>query len=246
MTHPLRLYGHGLLRAREQAGARAALRLRDGTVVPLPLDLYLGPPDEIELSLLGGVQGPVLDVGCGPGRHLHALLARGVFALGVDLSPAAVELATEHGARAVATSVFDDLPGAGWWHTALLLDGNIGIGGHPARLLRRICSLVREEGEVLVELGAPEDPTETLLARIEIDDQISSWFPWARVSVSDVDEVAGAAGFDLDSRWAMGGRWFARLRRKARARIPSLDERASSRGRSKVSPRLRTSSEPAG
>jgi SAM-dependent methyltransferase len=222
------------------------LRLRDGTALPLPLDRYLGPPDETDLALLGRVRGPVLDVGCGPGRHLHALLARGVFALGVDLSPAAVELATGRGARAVAGSVFGDLPGAGSWRTALLLDGNVGIGGGPARLLARIRALLREDGELLVELGGPEEPTEAMLVRIETDDEISSWFPWAKVSVSHVEGVAGPAGFEVHSQWAVGSRWFARLRRPASARIRSVGERALPAHRSELSPRLPTSSGRAG
>ena len=146
MIHPLRLYGEGLLRsrARGSTGAQARLRVRDGTALPLPLDRYVGPADATDQRLLRDLRGPVLDVGCGPGRHLHALAARGVFALGVDLSPAAVELATGRGARAVVASIFDELPGSGRWRSALLLDGNIGIGGAPARLLARIGMLLRE------------------------------------------------------------------------------------------------------
>jgi hypothetical protein len=119
----------------------------------------------------------------------------------------------------MAGSVFGDLPGAGSWRTALLLDGNIGIGGGPARLLARIRALLREDGELLVELGGPEEPTEEMLVRIETDDEISSWFRWARVSASDVEGVAGPAGFEVHTQWAIGGRWFARLRRKACASI---------------------------
>lgn len=211
MTHPVRLYGDGLLRAREHGGTPALLRLRDGTLLPLPLDRYLGPPDLTDLGVLARVRGPVLDVGCGPGRHLHALIARGVFALGVDLSPTAVALATGSGARAVEGSVFDDLPGAGSWRTALLLDGNIGIGGGPTRLLARIRALLREDGELLVELGGPREPTETLLVRIETEHETSSWFSWARVSVTGVTEVAAAAGFEVQGQWTAGDRWFASL-----------------------------------
>lgn len=38
----------------------------------------------------------VLDVGCGPGRHAHALARRGITVHGVDISRRFVELATEH------------------------------------------------------------------------------------------------------------------------------------------------------
>ena len=206
MSHPLRVYAAAL-----RGPSGAVLRLQDGTTMPLPVDRYLGPADQIDRQLLTGIRGPVLDVGCGPGRHLHALAACGVFALGVDLSPAAVELAMERGVRAVVASVFDELPGAGSWRTALLLDGNIGIGGAPARLLARIAALLRDDGEVLVDLGAPDDPTESTLVRVEAGDGVSSWFPWACVSVRDVDDLAQAGGLEVHRRWSVGGRWFARL-----------------------------------
>jgi SAM-dependent methyltransferase len=38
----------------------------------------------------------VLDVGCGPGRHAHALARRGIDVVGIDISSRFVELATEH------------------------------------------------------------------------------------------------------------------------------------------------------
>ena len=47
--------------------------------------------DEI---LLGACTGPTLDVGCGPGRLVAALLARGVQALGVDVSREAIRRTT--------------------------------------------------------------------------------------------------------------------------------------------------------
>ncbi|HEY5243171.1 MAG TPA: class I SAM-dependent methyltransferase, partial [Polyangiaceae bacterium] len=96
--HPLRLYSDCLRRPRGPGQHLA--RFSDGTVMPLEVDRYLGPADATDERLLDDVHGPVLDVGCGPGRHLHALATRGVFALGVDLSPVAVDLARGGGARA--------------------------------------------------------------------------------------------------------------------------------------------------
>jgi SAM-dependent methyltransferase len=208
VIHPLQLYGDGL---RSRGDAR--VRLEDGTALPVPLDRYLGPADATDARILEGIRGPVLDVGCGPGRHLRALAARGVFALGVDLSPAAVELAEGGGARAVVGSIFDELPGGGSWRSALLLDGNIGIGGDPARLLKRIGALLCEDGEVLVELEGPDQATEYLRVRLETDDQVSSWFRWARVSALDVRDLARSGGFAVHEQWSLAGRWFAWLGR---------------------------------
>ncbi|HWF23895.1 MAG TPA: class I SAM-dependent methyltransferase [Solirubrobacteraceae bacterium] len=211
-AHPLHLYADCL----HDASNSPTARFSDGTAIPLRVDRYLGPADAIDEQLLTDVRGPVLDVGCGPGRHLHALAARGVFALGVDLSPAAVDLARGRhpDARAIVASIFDELPGSGTWRSALLLDGNIGIGGAPARLLARIGTLLTQAGEVLVELDPPDTPSASVkAARIETPHSVSAWFPWARLSTADIDATARRAGFEPRASWSLGDRWFARLAR---------------------------------
>jgi SAM-dependent methyltransferase len=211
VIHPLRLYADCLRRGTEDGEQLA--RFSDGTVIPLRVDRYLGPADATDERLLTDVHGPVLDVGCGPGRHLHALAARGVFALGVDLSPVAVDLARGRGARAIVASIFDELPGGGSWQSALLLDGNIGIGGAPERLLARIGALLSDDGEVLVELDHPATATVMVRARIETERHASSWFPWARVSAGGIEPIARAGGFEVVETRSLADRWFARLAR---------------------------------
>jgi SAM-dependent methyltransferase len=211
----LSIYGNGL-RGGAHSSLRPHARLVDGTAVPLPLERYLSPADATDEQLLDGLTGPVLDVGCGPGRHLHALAARGVFALGVDLSPVAVELAVGGGGRAIVGDIFDELPGGGSWRSALLLDGNIGIGGSPVRLLARIAGLLHDGGELLVELEPPGGLTCSTHARLESDGVASAWFPWARVAAPEIAPIARAGGFSAAEVWALSGRWFARLRRDDR------------------------------
>jgi len=210
VSSALRLYGEALL-AGGGGGAPLLVRMSDGPSVPLSLGRYLGPADRADRELLDHVAGPVLDVGCGPGRHLHALAARGIFALGVDLSPAAVELAVGRGGRAIVGDVFDELPGGRAWRTVLLLDGNIGIGGAPARLLSRLADVLEPDGEILVELDAPEVATRRLEARLEGRGQVSAWFPWARVGAPQIGAVADAAALRVADAWSAHRRWFARL-----------------------------------
>src|SRR5246500_3591227 len=125
---------------REQTAA-LVLRTADGRALPLQLSRWCGLPDTADEELLRHCRGPVLDVGCGPGRLTVALTERGIPALGVDISQAAVAQVRRAGAPALHRSVFDPLPAQGRWATVLLADGNIGIGGVPARLLRRCAEL---------------------------------------------------------------------------------------------------------
>jgi SAM-dependent methyltransferase len=206
------MYGEGLQGSSGADGA-PVVRFRDGSVLSLDLDRYLAPADEIDERVLDGLTGPVLDVGCGPGRHLHALAARGVFALGVDLSPVAVALAVGGGGRAIVGDIFGDLPGSGTWRSALLLDGNIGIGGCPVRLLERLSVLLGELGVLVVELDPPGTPSGAAQARIETGGHASGWFRWARVAAQDMGPIASAGGFVSGEPWSMAGRWFVRCHR---------------------------------
>ena len=74
-------------------------------------------------------EGPVLDIGCGPGRFVEALASRGIPVLGVDISRSAVDQTSRRGVCALFRDINDRLPGEGRWGTVLLVDGNIGIGG---------------------------------------------------------------------------------------------------------------------
>ncbi|WP_354698077.1 hypothetical protein DSM112329_03741 [Paraconexibacter sp. AEG42_29] len=205
---PADLYRSGL----HGAAPDLTLRGADGTCGPVPIATWLGPLTAADHDVLARAAAPVLDVGCGPGRHLVALARRGVPAAGIDAAPAAVELARSRGVRVIHASVFaGSVPGAGTWGTALLLDGNIGIGGQPVRLLARLRTLLRPDGEVLVELEAPGCASGTCAVRLEGAGAVSEWFPWARVGVDGIYGHAHLAGLTVTEVWEGHGRWFARL-----------------------------------
>ena len=143
------LYEHAL------AGrARPEIEHADGSRKPLPVEgwLHESPGDK---SILDRCEGPTLDIGSGPGRLTVALAERGIPALGIDITPYAVDLARSSGALVMLRDVFDRVPGTGRWTTVLLADGNIGIGGDPAALLRRVAELLAPQGRAIVELEPP-------------------------------------------------------------------------------------------
>lgn len=187
-----------------------ALVAASGDRFPLAVGRWRDDVDDAERAQLDALPDPVLDVGCGPGRVVAALAATGRPALGIDTAPAAVAEAAARGAAVLRRSVFAPLPGEGRWGAAVLLDGNIGIGGDPVALLRRVAALLRPGGVALVEVEPPGRPTERLAVRIESGRRwVSPWFPWARVAVDRFAAVAADAGLRADACTATGERWFA-------------------------------------
>lgn len=193
--------------------ATVAVAMRDasGSLLPVPLHRWFGAVDTTDAGVLEHVVGPVLDVGCGPGRHVVELAERGVPALGIDVTTGALDIARRRGAAVIERSVFDRLPGTGRWSTVLLLDGNIGIGGDPVALLQRVRRLLHRTGTVLAELEPMSVPRGPRFVRFEIDGVPGPWFKWARVTVTELASIASPSGFVPVYTWCHRGRWFARL-----------------------------------
>ena len=161
------------------------------------------------------VEAPVLDLGCGPGRHLAALRAAGK--RGARRRP----LPRRRAARARPRRRRDPrstcsarCPAPARWRTALLLDGNIGIGGAPrAAAAARRASCWRP--------AASRSSSSTRRARRRCRTRCGSRRPawcasgsaWARVGVDGIGRSREPPGSRTRTRSTAGGRWFAVLRR---------------------------------
>jgi SAM-dependent methyltransferase len=183
----------GNLYDRALDGERCWLRHDDGRVDRLPVRRWLGGRKgdvRFDRAVVGMCDGPTIDLGCGPGRLVTHLVQRGVPALGVDQSATAVALARSSGAPALRRDVFDPLPGIGRWHTVLLADGNIGLGGDPWRILRRAAELLRHGGRCLAEFDSGIDGIHTGLVRLESSRTVGPWFRWASVGIDCAARLA--------------------------------------------------------
>ena len=153
-----------------------------------------GTEQEVDFLLDALGLGPgmrVLDVGCGPGRHAHALARRGVQVHGVDISERFIELAVA-GAPPGATFERADarlLTYDGEFDAAIsLCQGAFGLAGLP---------------------GAPldDDPDGVILgamARALVPGgpiAVSAFSSYCQVSHlgADADSDAGVASFDADA-----------------------------------------------
>lgn len=205
MSTVMEIYARGL------AGRGACYVAEDGASVDLPVGDWLAEHHRGDEGLLDRCAGRTLDVGCGPGRLTVALADRHVTALGIDISRAAIALATARGATALRRDVFGRVPRAGAWRHLLLADGNIGIGGDPVRLLRRCADVIAPDGTILLDLAEPGTGLWQGPVRLRSGPDLSDTFRWARVGVEAIDEVASAAGLSVRDRWRSGGRWQAEL-----------------------------------
>ncbi len=179
----------------------------------LPVHDWTRTVSHADRALLGHCRGATLDVGCGPGRMSAHLAASGHVVLGVDIVHEAVEQARRRGVSALRRNVFHALPGEGRWDTVLLADGNIGIGGAPARLLGRARELLNRSGRVVCDLAAPGTGVRRHDAHLVAGDKRSRPFPWAQVGPESLEPLAARAGLRVSLLDEHDDRWFAVLTR---------------------------------
>jgi SAM-dependent methyltransferase len=172
-------------------------------------------PAAVAASLLRTVTGPVLDVGCGPGRYLAALVRdqpeRPV--IGVDISPGMVAVATSAARCAGAVADATALPfGDGTCGAVLALHMLYHVPD-PAAALAEFVRVVRPGGTVLLATNAEGD-------KAEMRALVAAAAGAINVSIPD---YGNAMRFHLDDAEAMARRQFASVERVDLESIVEVD-----------------------
>lgn len=183
--------------------------------LPLGVETWRARADDTDRALLEHCAGPVIDVGCGPGRMAAELGRMGVHATGIDVAAEAVGMARTRGVVALLADVFAPLPAEGLWWTVLLADGNLGIGGHPARLLHRVFELLEAGGRVVADLAPSHVEPGRHRVTVETDGVHSEPFWWAFVAPTTIPRLAKQVGFATCEVHRAGERSYAALGKPA-------------------------------
>ncbi|MEL6640841.1 MAG: methyltransferase domain-containing protein [Pseudomonadota bacterium] len=183
-------------------------------------EMYFAPePFPDEAAALANAEGPLLDIGCGAGRHLLWAEAQSIVATGIDMSPGAVSCAMARGCREVIEGDVAAMDlGARQFATATLFGNNIGIGGSwegAVALLAAIGRVMRPEGRLALtslNVSRTENPQHLayhakntaagvpkgeLTMRIHYKDLVDPWIKWFHPQPEELRAIARNAGWHV-------------------------------------------------
>lgn len=137
----------------------------DGYLDVCPTDIYLDPVDSWpaqEREVLSYVRSPILDIGCGAGRHSLYLQDQGYDVIAIDVSEGALSVAKQRGIKNTQLGSAQNLPPFKClFSTFLLFGNNFGICGSPAGTIQMLEDLHQRGTRDAKILLSYRDPTQT-------------------------------------------------------------------------------------
>ncbi len=155
-------YGQQLYEAYLLENEFEVIERRDGFIEICDATHYLSPYRKWqahERKAMHYLQGKVLDIGCGAGRHALYAQHKGHDVLGIDISPLAIKVCKHRGLKkAKQMSITQLSRKLGTFDTLLMLGNNFGLVGNPKRagwLLRRFYGMTSDQGKIIAETLNP-------------------------------------------------------------------------------------------
>lgn len=202
-----------------------------------PAEFFKRPQEWLwwERELLTDLDGPVLDLGCGAGRHALELQQRGLNVVGIDNSPGAIAVCRERGLRDVRLADLTDPPAAQQqWGTILLMCGNLGLAGgwdETRALLRQLANCARTNAVLIADTVDPTTadneehlaymrtmherglPLGLVRLRLRLAERVTPWWNLLNVPAVDLETLVAGTGWNLECHINDGVDQAIRLRR---------------------------------
>jgi SAM-dependent methyltransferase len=172
---------------------------------------------EPERAVFEYVEGRVLDIGAGAGRHSLVAQRRQLEAVAIDISPGAIEVCRRRGVEDARLLPLAEIEGSlGAFDTVLLLCGNFGLAGSAAEtvsFLERLHSVTNPGGRIVLDTVDPHfENDEADLAylarnlargrmpgqvtiRIRYGELATPWYDLLCVSAAELDALIEGTGW---------------------------------------------------
>jgi SAM-dependent methyltransferase len=167
---------------------------------------------------IGFVQGRVLDIGCGAGRHALYLQEQGHEVVAIDNSPLAIEVCRKRGVKDARLMAITQVSKRqlGQFDSIIMMGNNFGLFGNPQRarwLLRRFHGLTSDGGRIIAESNNPYQTDKPyhrayhefnrqrgrlpgqLRIRVRYLTYIGQWFEYLLVSKEEMQQILNGTGW---------------------------------------------------
>ena len=166
------------------------------------------------------VEGKVLDIGCGAGRHSLYLQSRGFDVHAIDNSPLAIEVCKLRGVKkAEIKSLHEIEEDYGEFDTILMLGNNFTLLGNPnnaTKMLKIFYNITSDNGVIIAECLDPYKTDNTdhleyqsnnrkrgrlggqLTIRVRYRKFISDWFDFLLLSIDEMQEIIKDTGWKIE------------------------------------------------
>ena len=166
------------------------------------------------------VEGRVLDIGCGAGRHSLYLQKKGFDVLGIDNSPLAIKVCRLRGLKKAKVMSIEEVsfkPKS--FDTIIMMGNNFSLFGSfkkARRLLNRFHKMTSQNATIIAETRDPyktDNPayleyyefnkkrgrmSGQLRGRVRFEKYVGKWFDWLMVSKEEMQEILNGTGWKVN------------------------------------------------
>jgi len=155
-------FGRALFDYYQGKGEFLVIERDDGYCDTLEMEHYFNEFDqwpEYQKEAMYYVEGKVLDIGCGAGRHCLYLQKNGLKVVGIDNSPLAIKVCKLRGVKkAELIDLHEINEEMGVFDTITMLGNNFALVGNPfaaKKILKKFFKMTSENGRIVAECMNP-------------------------------------------------------------------------------------------